>query len=122
MKNRMPRGLKFALIAIVAPFAIALFLGAFGWVVMHLWNWLVPAVFGLKAITFWQAIALLVLCRLLFGGMRGGSCGGGGRRWRHRMNERWQQMTPEERERFLEETGGRWSCGRSPEPETKPGV
>ena len=38
------------------------------------------------------------------------------------MNERWQQMTPEERERFLNETGGRWGCGRPPEPEARPGV
>ncbi len=59
MKNRMPRGVKFALIAIVAPFAIALFLGFFGWVVMSLWNWLLPGLFGWKVITFWQAVGLV---------------------------------------------------------------
>ncbi|MGP8252963.1 MAG: hypothetical protein ACLQHF_13090 [Terracidiphilus sp.] len=118
MKNRMPRGLKFALIAIAAPIVIALILALFGWVVMSLWNWLLPGLFGWKIITFWQAVGLVILCRLLFGGMRGG----GGPRWRHRMSERWQHMTPEEREKLRQEMGSRWVCSRQPEPETKPGA
>ena len=113
MRNRMPRGLKFTLIAIVAPIVIALLVGLFGWVAMSLWNWLLPGLFGWKVITFWQAVGLVILCRLLFGGMRGP--GGGGPRWRHRMSERWQHMTPEEREKFRQEMGSRWRC--SPEPE-----
>jgi hypothetical protein len=117
----MPRGLKFALIAIVAPFAIALFVGFFGWVTMSLWNWLLPGLFGWKLITFWQAVGLVILCRLLFGGMRGGS-GSGRQRWRHRMSERWQQMTPEEREKFREEMASRWACSHEAEPETKAGA
>lgn len=119
MKKRMPRGAKFALIAIVAPFAIALIVGFFGWTTMTLWNWLLPGLFGLKAITFWQAVGLLILCRLLFGGMRGG--GSGKQRWRHRMQERWENMTPEEREQFQREMGSRWCCSRPPEPEIRPG-
>ncbi len=119
MKKKMPRGLKIALIAIVAPFAIALFLGLIGWVVMSLWNWLLPGLFGWKVITFWQAVGLAILCRLLFGGMRGG---GGGPRWRHRMGERWQHMTPEEREKFRQEMASRWACSRETEAEAKPGA
>ncbi len=50
----------------------ALFALIFGFVVMWLWNWLMPAIFGLGAITFWQAFGILVLAKLFFGafGMR----------------------------------------------------
>ncbi len=121
MRKRMPRGLKFALIAIVAPFAIALIVGFFGWLTMSLWNWLLPGLFGWKVITFWQAVGLVILCRLLFGGMKmNGS--NGRQRWRHRMEERWQHMTPEEREQFQREMGSRWVCSREPEPEAKQGA
>ena len=69
-----------------------------GYVVMSLWNAVLPAVTGLHAIGFLQALGLLVLSRILFGGLRGR--GYSGRHWRARMQERWLQMTPEERERF----------------------
>jgi hypothetical protein len=88
-----------------------------GEVVMLLWNWLAPALFGLREVTFWQAIGLLALCRILFGGF---GLGGGGHRnsrrrmegrirerMRERMDERWEQMTPEERERFRQGMRGR---------------
>jgi hypothetical protein len=38
----------------------------FGFVVMWLWNWLMPSIFGLGAITFWQAWGLVVLTHILF--------------------------------------------------------
>ena len=91
MKNRKLRILMFA------PLGL-LFLAAFGWAVMSLWNWLMPGLFGLHEISYWQAWGVLVLCKILFGGIRGG--GGRGGRWRHRMMERVEQMTPEEREKF----------------------
>jgi hypothetical protein len=76
---------------------IAVVLG--GAVLMLLWNRLVPPIFGWHAITFLQAIGLLVLSRILFG--RPGFGGPWrGMRWRRRMWQRWEQMTPEERERF----------------------
>jgi hypothetical protein len=86
----------------IAPAAILGML-IFSWiggeVVMLLWNWLAPTLFGLRQITFWQALGLLALCRILFGGF---GFGGGSRRSssRRRMAERWEQLTPEERERF----------------------
>jgi hypothetical protein len=43
-----------------------------GLVVMVLWNWLMPALFGLPVITYWQAVGLFVLCHLLFKGHGGG--------------------------------------------------
>ena len=92
MRTRwMKRGLKVGVIAVVAA-------AVFGFVVMSLWNWLAPPVFGLNTITFWQALGLLVLSKILFGGFRGRP--GAGRHWRGRMHERWEQMTPEEREKF----------------------
>jgi uncharacterized membrane protein YraQ (UPF0718 family) len=39
----------------------------FGYFVQMLWNWLMPPIFGLKAITFWQAFGLIVLAKLIFG-------------------------------------------------------
>lgn len=78
---------------------------ALGWLVMALWNWLMPDLFfGAKQIGYLQAVGLLVLSRILFGGFRGHA---GPRRW-HRQH--WEQMTPEERERFR--NGMRGWCGR----------
>jgi len=94
------RGLKFL------PFA-ALFLAAFGFVVMRLWNWLMPELFGWHLISFWQALGILVLSKILFGGFRGRS--GGHWYGRRRMMERWEKMTPEERQKFRESFQGR--CG-----------
>jgi hypothetical protein len=107
--RRMFRGLK----CVVMVLAIAALLS---FVVMHLWNWLMPALFALHAITLWQALGLLVLSKILFGGFRGGRCGGGGMRWKGRMMARWAEMTPEEREKMRE---GMKGCGmwgsRTPE-------
>jgi hypothetical protein len=85
------RGLKIGAIGLVA-------VAVFGCVVMSLWNWLAPAVFGLHSITFWQALGVLILSKILFGGFHGRHGG----HWKRRMNERWQQMTPEEREQFCQ--------------------
>ncbi|CAE6886880.1 hypothetical protein [Paraburkholderia domus] len=67
-----------------------------GWMVMTLWNWVVPALFiGGRSIDYLHAMGLLILSRILFGGFRGhGGCRGR-RHWR-----RWERMTPEERENF----------------------
>jgi hypothetical protein len=98
---------KAVLIGTVGISALALM----GFVVMSLWNWLAPEVFGLHAITYWQAFGLLVLSKILFGGFRGRPrCGG---HWRRRMMERWQQMTPDEREKFRQ--GLFRGCGLKPE-------
>jgi hypothetical protein len=96
------RAVKFLLFAAIA-------VTVFSAVVMGLWNWLMPTLFGLRLMTFWQALGLLVLSRILFGRL-----GGGPGRWRiqgrHRMMERLNQMTPEEREKFMEGMKGR-RCG-----------
>jgi len=100
--HRLIKGLKILLFVFVAAIVL-------GFVVKSLWNTLMPGIFGWHLISFWQALGLLLLSRLLFGGFhpRGG---GGGRHWKNRMRERWEGMTPEERERFRQ--GMR--CGRGP--------
>jgi hypothetical protein len=93
--------------AIKIALFVALFITLAGFVVMQLWNWLTPALFGWHTITFWQALGILVLSKLLFGGFRGGRPGWRSH-WRNRMMERWEQMTPGEREKFRE--GMRRGC------------
>ena len=101
MKRKwMLRGLGFGLIVVLVVAAV-------GAVVMLLWNALLPPIFGWREIGLWQALGLLVLTRILVGGFRGR--GGWHWGWRHRMHERWAQMTPEEREKFRE--GMRSRCG-----------
>src|SRR5438445_11624691 len=84
------------------------FLG--GTIVRQLWYWLLPPLFGWRQITFWQAVGILALCRILFGGL--GLHGSGRSKFRRRMSERWERMTPEERERFRQ--GMRARCGFGP--------
>jgi hypothetical protein len=100
-------------IAPLALIGIAVFITLGGFVVMWLWNWLLPPLFGWHTLTFWQAIALLALSRILFGGF--GMRGGGGSRMRWRMGDRWNRMSPEERERFrqvISDMAARWGFGR----------
>lgn len=98
--HRVLRVLKVLVIVLVA-------VTVFSFVTMWLWNWLMPAIFGLHAISYWQALGLLVLSKILFGGFRGRP--GFGMHWRQRLMERWEQMTPEEREKFR--AGLRGGCG-----------
>jgi len=79
---------------------------AAGFAVMLLWNWLLPPLAGWHSLTFIQALGVLALCRILFGGWRGR-----GGPWRHGG---FRHMTPEERERFREEMRAR--CGRGAPP------
>lgn len=87
---------------------VAAIVAAVGWAVMTLWNLLLPSLFALPALSFTQAVGLLILIRLLFGGVRGHGFGPG-MYWRRHMQERWEKMTPEEREKLR--TGLRGRCG-----------
>ena len=82
------------------PLILAAFV-AFGFITMYLWNWLMPLLFHLPEITFWQTIGLLILSRLLLGGFKGHHSSGCHPDSRH-MHEKWENMTPEEREQFRE--------------------
>ncbi len=79
---------------VLIPLAVVLF----GITIMYLWNWLMPELFGLKAINIWQAFGLFVLSKLLFGSMK--ISGEGKRRFKEKVQEKIDCMTPEERENF----------------------
>jgi len=102
---------KMIWIAPLAILAIPLFITIGGEIVLHLWNWLLPPLFGWRQITFWQALGLLALCRILFGGLGSHTSGRPG--FRRRMEERCENMTPEERERFRQRMRERWGFGPS---------
>lgn len=93
---------------------------AFGLLVMSLWNAILPAVIGVKTITFVQALGILVLSKILFGGFGGGHNKSG---WRNKgkwmeMKEKFAGMTPEEREKFKAEwktrCGNGWTMRQTP--------
>jgi hypothetical protein len=79
-------------------------IAGFSAITMLLWNWLVPCIFGLAVINFWQALGLLVFVRILFGGI-------GAKNWmgmamnnhRNPIREKWMKMTPEERQEFVKD-------------------
>jgi hypothetical protein len=110
----MKRKWKWILLAPVAILALLLFIAIGSEIVQQLWNWLLPPLFGWRQITFWQALGILALCRILFGGFgrhgfRGSSFR---RRMADRMGFRWEHMTPEERERLRQGVLSR--CGVPP--------
>jgi hypothetical protein len=100
----------------VGPLALAVFIWVGGEIVMQLWNWLLPMLFGWKQITFWQALGLLVLCRILFGNL--GGHGSDRSKSPRPSAERWEKMTPEEREKFRQEMRSRWCGSGAPAGET----
>ena len=106
----MGRAWRFIWIAPLALMGIALFAFLGGVVVMWLWNWLTPPLFGWHTVTFWQAFAMLALARILFGRMGLHGPGGG---WGRRMRERWDVLTPEEREKIRQRMRARWGFGPS---------
>lgn len=97
-KHRLQKVLKIILVVIAACVV-------FGFVVEGLWNSLMPHIFGWHAITYWQALGIFLLSKILFGGPRPGGRMG----WRRGMRERWAAMTPEQREAFRQAIGHR--CG-----------
>jgi hypothetical protein len=114
----MRRGWKLVVLAPLAIGGVVLFVAIGGALVQYLWNWLLPSLFGWPSITFWQALGLLALCRIFFGGFgvhRGRGYGMGFRRGRGR---RWDRMNDDERERFRQTTRDR--CGRGGAPVDAP--
>lgn len=97
---------------IFVPLAIFIFTE----ILFHLWNWLMPALFHLSALTsLWQALGLMVLSWILFGGLRGVRGAGRryhGRDWRSARSS-WEQMSPEERDAFREWFRARCAAGES---------
>ncbi len=108
MNVRLRKLLMFSPLILIA---FAAFVALGGVIIRELWNGLLPTIFGWHTITFWQALGLLVLSRLLFGSF--GMHGGPGSRARMRMWDRWDSMTPEERQRVREGMRGKFGFGSS---------
>jgi hypothetical protein len=103
MRNANWKFYKAIKILCIAAIAIT----AFGFITQQLWDWLMPPIFNLHPITFPQALGLLILSKILLG-FPGGR-GGGWRRdhLKEGMRERWEHMSPEDRERFRAGMRGR---------------
>ena len=97
---RLRRGIGFLFVGSAAVLLV-------GGVVMYLWNAILPDTTHFGALTYWQAVGLLILCRILFGNFSGGQRGGRGRppfneksqEWR----KKWMDMSDEERVQFKEQ-------------------
>jgi hypothetical protein len=114
-RNRARRVAAIAIgVLIVAPLVTA----GVGWIVQHLWNWLMPTIFALKAITFWQALGLMFLSWILFGGRRGLSAWSGNQRQRRRRM--WERLTPEQRAELLGKMKGRCAADLGAEGASDP--
>jgi hypothetical protein len=97
---------------------LLLFIVLGGVIVLQLWNWLLPALFGWPRITFWQALGLLALSRILFGGL--GIHRRTRSRVRDRISERCGEISPEKRERIRQRMRERFESSPS-EGEGQPG-
>ena len=114
------KGIKIAIMVLI-------FITAMSYVVMMLWNWLMPAVFSLGMITFWQALGILVLAKVLFGFGRGGWGHhsshhwkrGGSPEWKEKMEEKLKNMSPEDRDKLRAEWRKRCGWKYSQEEEEK---
>ena len=89
----------------------------FAWITFLLWNWLVPVLFAGPVISYWQALGLLALTKILFFGIGGRrSCNNGTdspqRYWKHRFYEKMSSLSPEEREAFKKKMQDKW-CSAS---------
>jgi hypothetical protein len=89
-KNPVAKGFKIAGMVVFGIIAAAVFALVFGYFVMLLWNWLMPLLFGLTVITYWQAFGIVILAKLIFGAIgRGGSHHGPGH-WKKRgFSDKW---------------------------------
>ena len=90
-------------------FLMLVMIAAFGAAVMLLWNALLPDLFGFQALNYWQATGILLLVRILAGGLGHGFAWNGGRRdnplYRgeaNKLREKWMNMSEEERKEFVE--------------------
>jgi hypothetical protein len=96
MKRRMFHGLRFAAFGIVAVIVMGL-------VTSGLWNVPATSIFGFRAITFWEALGLMLLSRILLGGRHG--FGRGGRLRHGKFVSRWDHLNAEEKAHFRKAMG-----------------
>jgi len=85
------------------------------WILMLLWNWLMPDIFALRLITFWESAGLLLMAKILFGGFHTGRKGwhnkshaDGG--WKQKFKRKWAGMSDEEKEKWQKKFGTVGKC------------
>lgn len=96
---------KWILLWTVAGLAMVLLLGA---LTMYLWNWLIPSLFKGPELRFLEALGLLLLAKILFGGWGSGCRQRGGSHWKQKYQAKLSNMSPEERERFKARMQEKW--------------
>ena len=81
-----------------------------GLVTQFLWNFIMPDIFGLPVINFWQGIAMFLLAKLIFGfgGGRGKWSGYRNHQWKREWVEKYSKLSPEDRERFKQKMKDKW--------------
>jgi hypothetical protein len=110
---------KFWIKKIIGFAILAIAFGALlSYVVMLLWNGVLAVVVPIATISFTQAIGLLVLSKILFGGFHGRCGGGRGSHWKNELTEKWHAMSPDEKDRMKEEWRNRCGTWRRPNKET----
>lgn len=98
----MPKAARFIFIPIMA----AAFLALISFIVMQLWNHLLPDILHVQPINIWQAAGIFILCKILFGFGKPRQFGGNKTLFKSRLRERFKNMSPEERARFKEKFAG----------------
>ena len=89
-KNPVMKGFKIAGMVVFGIIAAAIFALVFGYFVMLLWNWLMPLIFGITAITYWQAFGVVILAKLIFGAVGRGGRPHGPSHWKKRNpSDKW---------------------------------
>lgn len=116
--NEMKRGWRILMWVIIGIGILIVF----GLVTQYLWNWLVPTLFNGPFISFWQALGLILLSKILFSGL-GHKCHhhshGDGHPWKQRLHEKFSAMSPEEREAFKKKMWDKW-CSRGESDKNEP--
>ncbi|WP_345232160.1 hypothetical protein [Olivibacter ginsenosidimutans] len=109
MKRMFRSKLRFVFI----PIFVAAFVFFVGFAVMYLWNFTLPVIFDVQTINLWQAIALFILCKILFGFGKGGAKRGGP--WmRQSMRKRFEGLSDEEKDRMKAYMRSRWCSWDDP--------
>ena len=114
MKGQFFAGKILLFILLIFAFIVPL-----GFIVMALWNNILTPILHVPIITFWHALGLFLLSRILFGGFPGGRGMRGN--WKQKMNNKWNNMTPEQREQFKQNWQNRCANWKRPAaPESNP--
>lgn len=111
VKGKVEKYVKKGFKIVFMIIAAIIFILLFGYIFMLLWNWLMPEIFGLGTLVYWQAVGLLLLAKLLFGGFEGPGSRNGNNKSRKRCvpQDKWMKKNDFSKwkhyEKFWEEEG-----------------